>query len=278
MKLLDLVAFLHGHNAESNQDWFEKLVQRTLPEQASEILGIRDEWDQVNRFVAVFSSTHFPLDEDYLEMVIQWQFQEDPAEFEDGEYGPYAVLRQGIPFKLTGCTWEARHELWDRTDIGTAAIALLARMPGIENPLQMPLEEYLGMRTSWLESAASHIREETLKRIPENGIPMELLKEAVRETPLEAVFLEAEWVYNDTGNFFLDSNPTEEEEFTGFNDPWETEVIEITDEEWAEAKSIKYKIDRLEEWLEKDIDKRFEEILDFILERLASIPESFNPG
>ena len=213
MKLLDLVAFLHGHNAESNQDWFEKLVQRTLPEQASEILGIRDEWDRVKRFVAVFSSTHFPLDDNYLEMVIQWHFQENPSEFEHGEYGPYAILRQGVPFELTGCTWEAMHELWDGDRVGTAAITLLARMPGIvkNNHLwtyqEESLEEYLGMRTSWLESAASHIREETLKRIPEHGIPMELLKEAVRETPLEAVFLEAEWVYNDTGNFFLDCNP-----------------------------------------------------------------------
>ena len=281
MKLLDLVAFLHGHNAESNQDWFEKLVQRTLPEQASEILGIRDEWDRVKRFVAVFSSTHFPLDDNYLEMVIQWHFQENPSEFEHGKYGPYAILRQGVPFELTGCTWEAMHELWDGDRVGTAAITLLARMPGIvkNNHLwtyqEESLEEYLGMRTSWLESAASHIREETLKRIPEHGIPMELLKEAVRETPLEAVFLEAEWVYNDTGNFFLDCNPTEEEEFTGFSDPWETEVIETTNEEWAEAKSIKDKINRLEKWLEKDIDKRFEEMLDFILERLASIPDSF---
>ena len=113
VKLLDLVAFLHGHNAESNQDWFEKLVQRTLPEQASEILGIRDEWDRVKRFVAVFSSTHFPLDDNYLEMVIQWHFQENPSEFEHGKYGPYAILRQGVPFELTGCTWEAMHELWD---------------------------------------------------------------------------------------------------------------------------------------------------------------------
>ena len=176
------------------------------------------------------------------------------------------------------------HELWDGDRVGTAAITLLARMPGVIKNDHLWMfqeeshEESLGMRTSWLESAASHIREETLKRIPEHGIPMELLKEAVRGTPLEAVFLEAEWVYNDTGNFFLDCNPTEEEEFTGFSDPWENEAIEITSEEWAEAKAIKDKIGRLEKWLEKDIDKRFEEMLDFILERLASIPEGFKPG
>ena len=283
VKPMDLVAFLHGHNAESNQDWFEKLVQRTLPEQASEILEITNEWDRVSRFVAVFSRTHFPLDDDYLETVIQWQFQGDPTEFEYEAYGPYAILRQGIPLEMTGCTWEEMHELGDEDRVGTAAITLLTRMPGIMNNNQLwisqeeSLKESLGMRTSWLESAASHIREETLKRIPENGIPMELLKEAVRETPLEAVFLEAEWVYNDTGNFFLDCNPTEEDEFSGFSDRWDTEVIERMTEEWEAAKPIKDKIDRLEEWLEKDIDKRFEEMLDFILERLASIPESLHP-
>ena len=283
VKPMDLVAFLHGHNAESNQDWFEKLVQRTLPNKASEILEITNELIRVNRFIDVFSRTHFPLDDNYMEMVIQSQFQDDPSEFEHGKYGPYAILRQGIPFELKGCTWEAMHELWDMDRIGTAAIALLARMPEImkndylwifqTESLEAHLKEHLGMRTSWLESAASYIREETLKRIPEHGIPMELLKEAVRETPLEAVLLEAEWVYNDTGNTFLDCNPTEEEEFSGFSDPWETEIIETMTEEWEMAKPIKNKMYKLEKWLEKDIDKRFEEMLDFILERLASIPE-----
>ena len=281
VKPMDLVAFLHGHNAESNQDWFEKLVQRTLPKKASEILEITNEWNRVSRFIDVFSSTHFPLDDNYMEMVIQWQFQEDPSEFEHGEYGPYAILRQGIPFELTGCTWEAMHDLWDGDRVGTAAMTLLAWMPGVlRNNLwasqEESLKEYLGIRTSWLESAASHIREETLKRIPENGIPMELLKEAVRETPLEAVLLEAKWVYNDTGNAFLDCNPIEEDEFSGFSDPWETEVIETMTKEWEMAKPIKDKMYRLEKWLEKDIDKRFEEMLDFILERLASIPEYSN--
>ena len=281
VKPMDLVAFLHGHNAESNQDWFEKLVQQTLPNKASEILEITNELNRVNRFIDVFSRTHFPLDDNYMEMVIQWQFQEDPSEFEHGKYGPYAILRQGIPFELKGCTWETMHELWNMDRIGTAAIALLARMPGIlRNNLwasqEESLKECLGIRTSWLESAASHIREETLKRIPENGIPMELLKEAVRETPLEAVLLEAEWVYNDTGNTFLDCNPTEEDEFSGFSDPWETEVIEAMTKEWEIAKPIKDKMYKLEKWLEKDIDKRFEEMLDFILERLASIPEYSN--
>ena len=275
MKLLDLVGFLHGHNAESNQDWFKKLVQQTLPEQAPEILGTKNEWDQVMNFITVFSNTHFPLDENHMEMMIEWQIQEDPEEFEPGEYGAYAMLRNGIPFELTGCSWDTRHELWNSAGIGTAAIALLARIPGMEDPHQIFLEEYLGMRTSWLESATSHIREETLKRIPENGIPMELLEEALRETPLEAVLLDAQWIYNETGNFFLDYNPTEEEEFGGFSDPWNAEMIKAGTEEWAEAKPIRDKINQLEEWLEKDIDKRFEEMLDFILERLASIPENF---
>ncbi len=275
VKLLDLVGFLHGHNAVSNQEWFEKLVQQTLPERAWEILGIRNESGQVMRFAAVFSDTHFPLDENHLEMLIEWQMDDDPEEFEPGEYGPYAILRRGIPFDLMGCSWEARHELWNSAGMGTAAIALLARMPGMENPHQILLKEYLGMRTSWLESAASHLREETLKRIPENGIPMELLEETVRETPLEAAFLDAQWIYNETGNFFLDYNPTGEDGFEGFSDPWDDEIIGTGIEEWAEAKPIRDKIDRLEDWLEKDIDKRFEEMLDFILERLASIPENF---
>ena len=148
-------------------------------------------------------------------------------------------------------------------------------MPGTEYPSRILLDEYLGMRTPWLESAAFHIREETLKRIPEDGIRMELLEEAVRETPLEAVYLGAQWIYNATGNNLLDYSRSEEEGFGGFSDPWDARIIEIAIQEWAEAKAIRDKIVLLEEWLEKDIDKRFEEMLDFILERLASIPENF---
>ena len=251
------------------------MVQQTLPEQAWEILGIKNEPARVMKFAAVFSSTHFPLDEDYLEILIEWQFEEGSTEFEPGEYGPYALLRNGIPFELMGCSWDEKHELWNSEGTGIGAIALLARMPGTESPNQILLGEYLGMRTSWLESAASHIREETLKRIPEDGIRMELLEEAVRETPLEAVYLGAQWIYNATENSLLDYARSEEDGFGGFSDPWNARIIGIGIQEWAEAKTIRDKIVLLEEWLEKDIDKRFEEMLDFILERLASIPENF---
>ena len=62
-----------------------------------------------------------------------------------------------------------------------------------------------GLRVAWLESAAERIPQETLERIPQGGIPLDDLTEAVKETKFEGAAQACSWVMAETGNFFLDA-------------------------------------------------------------------------
>ena len=258
---------LRGWESSGDRAWFEELVQQTLPDHAWEILQLDSEWDQVVGFAARFSMDHFPLWDQYLQMNQEWA-QEEP---EDSylESNPYTLLKQGIPFQLMGFTWEDQHEMWDQVRDGLSALALLAETPDYDHLDAWGLG---GMRVAWLEAASGSIPEETLRRIPDGGIPLEMLEQAVRGTPLDAAPLAAMWVHGSTGTFFLDEYFPDDNS-CGYSDPWEHEIIEFATQEWTRAKAIIDRIDRLADWLEEDLAERFGQMLDFILERLETIPE-----
>ena len=128
------------------------------------------------------------------------------------------------------------------------------------------------MREAWLIAAEEHLPRELLQRIPGNGIHVELLEEALRGTPLEGIYLDAMWMHSCTDNFFLDYT-IHDDGFSGFSDPWDDDVIEDAKEQWQNAKAIVDKTRVLEQWLEEDLEGRFTQMLDFVLERLESVPE-----
>ena len=78
---------------------------------------------------------------------------------------------------------------------------------------------------AWLEAAAERIPQETLKRIPQGGIPLDDLTDALKETGFEGAAQAASWVLAETGNFFLDAC-YDDGNYDGFADPWEDEIIE----------------------------------------------------
>ena len=260
----------HGDNAK-DRNWFEELLRQTVPERAWEILQLDDEWQQVLSFAVGFGVDHFPLCEDYLEMQIEW-WQEEPHEYEEG--GPYSILRDGIPFQLMGFTWDELHAMWEgqQRRNGLSALALLMMVPQ-EAGATYAYEELLGMRQAWLESAADKIPEKTLRRIPEGGITLERLEKAVKGTHLEAAHLAGMWFQGTTGTFFLD-NFIDQDEFSGYSDPWEEDNIEYATTEWRKAKDILDQIEKLTAWLEEDLPERFEQMLELILGRLEEIPEN----
>ena len=266
------MGFLRGYNATPDEEWFEQLAQKHLsPEEAQEVLEHRNGWNRILRFAELFSRGHFPLDDMYLQSRAEsamedWDEDENPWDM------PYALLRSGIPFELMGFIWEDIHELWDNIRPGTSAMVMLARAPHNTFSTLDPEEE--GMRQAWLEAAADHIPQETLEQIPQGGIPLEILEEALRETPLDAVPLEARWMHSCTDNYFLDCT-IYEEMFQGFCDPWDDDIIEDARQRWEEARAVMNKTNRLEGWLEEDLAPRFRQMLDFTLERVASIPENF---
>ena len=273
--LSHLVGFLRGYNATPDEEWFEQLARKHLPpEEAQEVMEQGNGWNRIMRFAELFSQEYFPLDDMYLQSRAESVMEGDWDDEDNLQNIPYSLMRDGIPFNLVGYIWDDTHELWDEIRPGMAAMVMLARAPYITYSSYALEEEYEGMRQAWLEAAADHIPQETLKQIPKGGIPMEILEEALRETPLEAVHLEAMWMYSCTDNFFLDYT-IDDEMFNGFSDPWDDDVIEDAQQRWKEARVIIEKTSTLKQWLEEDLAPRFRQMLDYTLERVASIPENF---
>ncbi len=230
--------------------WFTGLVGRLFPNDAEDVLSVSDAGGRLERFARLFEERHFPLYAPFIEFYV-----------DEGEEPPFSWLRRGIPFQLMGIGYDGLHEMWDGYREGLSALALLAEAPGYY------WDEPDGLRTAWLEAAAERIPQATLERIPRNGIPLEALTEAVRETGYQGAAQAVSWIRAETGNFFLDAN-YEDGSYDGFSDPWEDEIIAEGTEEWRKASALTDSVIGLTDWLEEDLPGRFAELLDFILPRL----------
>ena len=236
--------------------WFAELVRRLFPNEAETVLSVSDAGGRLERLARLFEERHFPLYAPFIEFFA-----------DEGEDPPFTWLRRGIPFHLMGIGYDGLHEMWDGYREGLSALALLAEAPGYY------WDEPDGLRTAWLEAAAERIPQEILERIPQGGIPLEALTEAVRETDYQGAAQAVAWVRAETGNFFLD-HCYEDGDYEGFSDPWEEEVIAEGTEEWRKASVLTDSVVKLADCLEEDLPGRFAEMLDFILPR---IPEHDNP-
>ena len=230
--------------------WFAELVRRLFPQEAETVLSVPDAGGRLERFARLFEERHFPLYAPYLEFYV-----------DEGEDPPFTWLRRGIPFQLMGIGYDGLHELWDGYREGLSALALLAETPGFH------YDEPDGLRTAWLEAAAEHIPQETLERLPQGGIPLEALNEALRETEYRGAAQAVAWVRAETGNFFLD-HCFEDGDYDGFSDPWEEAIIAEGTEEWQRASALIDAVMKLADRLEEDLQGRFAELLDFILPRI----------
>jgi len=230
--------------------WFTGLVRRLFPDEAETALSAPDVRTRVERFARLFTERHFPLYSPYFEFFL-----------EDEDEPSWTWLRRGIPFDLMGFGYDGLHEMWGYHRDGISALALLVRVSDAfyDGPD--------GLRTAWLESAAGRIPKETLQRIPEGGIPVETLTEAVKDTRFEGAAQAASWLLAETGNFFLD-HCYDDGSFDGFADPWDDDIIAEGTQEWQRASVLMDSVSNLTEWLEEDLPARFAEMLDFILPRL----------
>ena len=238
--------------------WFAELVRCLFPDDAEAALAAPDVGARVGNFARLFQERHFPLYAPYLEFYV-----------DEGEDPPFTWLRRGIPFQLVGIGYDGLHEMWDGYREGLSALALLAEPP--DSCYDGPD----GLRTAWLESAAQHIPQQTLERIPPGGIPLEALNEALRDTGYEGAAQAAAWVRAETGNFFLD-HCYDDGDYDGFSDPWEEEIIQEGTEEWRKADRLMDSVLKLADWLEGDLPGRFAEMLDFILPRIPEPQQEEN--
>ncbi len=239
--------------------WFAGLVRRLFPGEAEAALSAPDIRGRVERFARLFGERHFPLYAPFLDFWLE----------EEGDEPPWTWLRRGIPFELMGFGEEGLHELWDGYREGLAALALLAKPP---DAFYLGPE---GLRVAWLESAAARIPQETLRRIPQGGIPQDVLTAALAGTGFEGAAQACAWVWAETGNFFLD-HTYEEGNYDGFSDPWDDDVIEEGTKEWRTATALMDAVAGLAGWLEEDLPGRFGEMLKFILGRLPDHQQEDN--
>ena len=231
--------------------WFTGLVRRLFPEEGEAALSAPDVRTRVKRFARLFSEKHFPL---YVPFIEFWT--ED-----HGEEPPWSWLRRGVPFDLMGFGYDGLHELWHGYREGFSALVLPAR------PTDFYYDGPDGLRTAWLECAAQRIPKDTLQRIPEGGIALEDLTEAVKGTKFEGAAQAVSWAFAETGNFFLD-HCFDDGSYDGFADPWDDDIIKEGTEEWRKASALMDSVSKLTDWLEDDLPGRFSEMLDFILPRL----------
>ena len=232
--------------------WFAGLVRRLFPQEAEAALSAPDVRTRVERFGQLFGERHFPLYAPFFEFFM-----------DEGDEPPWTWLRKGIPFELMGFGYDGLHEMWDGYSEGLSALVLLAKPP---DPFY---EEPDGMRVAWLESAAARIPQETLLRIPQGGIPLDDLTEALKGTRFEGAAQACSWVMAETGNFFLD-HTYEDGSYDGFSDPWDDDIIQEGTEEWRKASALMDAVSRLTDWLEEDLPGRFAEMLEFVLGRLPN--------
>ena len=235
--------------------WFAGLVRRLFPQEAEAALAVPDVRTRVENFARLFQERHFPL---YAPFLDYWLDEEDEP--------PWTWLRRGIPFGLMSFGYDGLHEMWDGYREGLSALALLVKPPDAyyDGPD--------GLRVAWLESAAQRIPQQTLLRIPQGGIPLDALTDAVKDTGFKGAAQACSWVFAETGNFFLDTC-YEDGNYDGFADPWEDEIIGEGTEEWRRASALMDSVTILSGWLEEDLPGRFAGMLDFILGRLPDEQE-----
>ena len=234
-------------------------MRRLFPQEAEAALSAPDVRTRVERFANLFGERHFPLYAPFIEFWLD----------DEGEEPPWSWLRRGIPFDLVGFGYDGLHEMWNGYRDGLSAMALLVR------PADAYYDGTDGIRVAWLESAAERIPQETLLRIPQGGIPLDDLTDALKETRFEGAAQACSWVLAETGNFFLD-HTYEDGNYDGFADPWEDDIIHEGAEEWRKASALMDAVSRLADWLEEDLPGRFAEMLDFVLVRLPNQEQEDN--
>ena len=162
-----------------------------------------------------------------------------------------------------GFGYDGLHEMWNGYREGLSALALLVKPPDVY------YDGTDGLRVAWLESAAERIPQEALLRIPQGGLPLDDLTDALKDTGFEGAAQACSWVLAETGNFFLD-HTYDDGMYDGFADPWEDDIIAEGTEEWRKASALMDSVSKLADWLEEDLPGRFAEMLDFVLVRLPN--------
>jgi len=228
-----LIARLEG--AEEYDD-FVALVREFLPEREQEILYESTPAQQVAAFASYFEDRYFPLDDS----------------FKLGDVESYGDLTRCIPIIPLGLSYDDYQFMASDSRAGLQLMTYLVESP------------FGDERAALAEACEEHLPRNLIERVPEEGIsPGEL--RCLVDTKYKGLALWADIVWHDTGNVFLDVDL--EDLWSQGPPPWDREIVENLTRQWQQADRIHQQLFELVEWLEGDPPARFEELLNFILER-----------
>ena len=249
-----------SQSAEDYQ-WFRDLVHNIFPNQAVEILQHATQAEKVAAFCKVFSKDFFPLPDYYID---DWAYED-----EDRPASHYRMIREGAPIPMMGFSLEDLHELWNHAPTGLAALALLTDFTehwAVVNDI----------KTAWFEAAEAHIPQSVLQKIPPGGIPHAKLKQAVQDTKYAAATTAVLWITSASENEMIDL--CIEDYGEQIMSDWNPDSITAATDMWKQADQLTDQVLALASLLEEDLPVRFEEALDFILQRLPPPEEEQNDG
>ena len=218
---------------------FVNLVREFLPEREVDILHQSTPPVQIAAFVKYFEERYFPL-HDMLR---------------DGDAEEYSQLTNSIPVVVMGISYDYYCEVDSYWRPGDQLMTYL---------LQDPYQED---RVALAEACAKHVSAEVIQRVPEGGFSREECHHLLDDTPYKGVALWADWLWAETGNFFLDVCEEELWECGGGHPYWDSETVDELTRLWQQAERIQEEVFNIVISLEENPRVRFEEILNFILER-----------
>lgn len=135
------------------------------------------------------------------------------------------------------------------------------------------LEIFTGGRVPVIDMVRTLVGEDLARRLPAEGWEPATLRKITDGTPYEGAGHFAEWACSETGCTVLDTNYGDVEYVEGATEPifkWTRFNVDTLAGDWPKVQEYRGKIGHIVEWLEKDPNLNFRELLDF----LFSLPPS----
>lgn len=231
-----LVGYLRDYE---EYEEFIRLVKEFLPEYEREILRQDTPSSQMAAFASRFEDRYFPLE----------------ATLKSGDAEEYMQLTGRIPAVLMGMSYDDYEIITSEGRSGMQLLTYLFETGFIDT----------GERVSLAEACGQHVPRELLDLVPEGGFSCSLAHQLLDKTRYEPAALWADYINQNTGNFFLD---TDYEMFSAGTGPeWVRAEVEALTPLWQQAELHNEETNSFTEWLEKDLPANFKELLEFMLER-----------
>jgi len=216
-------------------DEFRFLVKEFLPEREREIIGEQTPGAQIAKFVSYFQDRYFPLEE-YLAYDVE----------------EYAQLVSSIPVVVLGMSYDDYECIPSDSRPGIQLMAYLIECPYDDG----------GTRVALAEACREHVPVELLKQVPENGISLDEAHRLFNGTRYKGLAIWADMLNCNTGNFFLDTDYEMMGSSMGIE--WSREDVDDLTRQWRQAESLSKKAYDLSYKIDKQPEKLFKEIIEFI--------------